>query len=117
MRHRCLRRSSVKTRIARVVRVVRVKTIDAKMAVDPYSNLTNGDAVPSLAVVADTTDEALPRPSGPPLCKPAAVAGNLPFSRDGKTTKVKRTSGIAEVNVPPASAKVLSCVEAHGRVR
>src|SRR5437773_1994954 len=113
MRHRCLRRSSVKTRIARVVRVVRVKTIDAKMAVDPYSNLTNGDAVPDLAVVADTTDEALPRATETPLCKHAADACRLGFVRDGNTVEVEGASGIADVNVFGASDQVLSCCVTH----
>ena len=51
-RHRCVRRRRCGTR------VVRVHTIDAKLAESIHSNLTNGDAVSDLGVRGDTVDKA-----------------------------------------------------------
>src|SRR5207247_3119108 len=52
MRHRCA------STLRCATRVVRVHTIDAKLAESIHSNLTNGDAVPDLGVRGDTVDKA-----------------------------------------------------------
>src|SRR5436190_47046 len=105
MRHRCARRRRCGTR------VVRIHTIDAKLAESIHSNLTNGDAVPDLGVRGDTTDKALG------VRKQAADAYRGKFVGDGSTDEVKRASGIAEVNVIEASDRGLSCVKTHGCVK
>src|SRR6266513_1232418 len=51
-RHTCVRRRRCSTRI------VRVHTIDAKLAESIHSNLTNADAVPDLSIRGDTVDKA-----------------------------------------------------------
>jgi len=92
-------------------RVVRVHTIDAKLAESIHSNLTNGDAVPDLGVRGDTVDKA-----GSGTRKDAADAYDAGFVPRWGSCVVEGTSGIAEVNVLAASGQVLSCAEAHGRV-
>src|SRR5205809_2217259 len=105
MRHRCASTLRCGTR------VVRVHTIDAKLAKSIHSNLTNGDAVPDLGVRGDTADKA-----GIGSRKGAADAYHAGFVRNCGTHVVEGTSGIAEVNVLGASDRGLSCVETHGCV-
>src|SRR5947208_15252082 len=97
MRHRCA------STLRCATRVVRVHTIDAKLAESIHSNLTNGNAVPDLGVRGDTTDKALG------VRKQAADAYRGIFARgDGSTGEVQRASGIPEVNVINASGLSMS---------